>query len=63
MAIIKVDNLKVVDAKKYSEGDIFITKNSAALLFNGKVKPFIFEKGISKAEVNKMIDEKIKEVK
>jgi len=27
------------------------------------VKPFIFEKGASKAEVNKLIDEKMKDVK
>ena len=60
MAIHKVDNLTKVNATKYIEGDIFITKSSVAILANGKLKPISFNKGLTKKEVQKMIDDSIK---
>ena len=57
MAVHKVENLNKVNATKYIEGDIFITKSSVAILANGKLKTISFNRGLTKSEVQKMIDD------
>lgn len=58
MAVHKVENLSKVDTTRYVEGDLFISKRSAALLLNGKLEPIV-----RKNDVQKMIDYAIKKVK
>ena len=65
MAVYKVENLTKVNPTRYIEGDLFITKKSAALLLNGKIEPIIKQsdlKGyVKRNDVQKMIDKAMKE--
>lgn len=65
MAVHKVENLSKVDPSRYIEGDLFISKRSAALLLNGKIEPIVKQsdlKGyVKRNDVQKMIEKAIKE--
>lgn len=58
----KVDNLSKVNVINYKEGDIFITNRTVGILVDGKIKHFNTSKGLSKSDVQKMIDESLKKV-
>jgi len=57
MKTIKVDRLKMIDPKKYSEGDLFLTDRSVAILHNGKVETLV-----KQSDVKKMVREEVKKV-
>lgn len=65
MSVYKVENLKKVDPTRYIEGDLFITKQSVAVLTNGQVEPLVKQsdlKGyVKKNEVKKMIEKAVKD--
>ena len=54
----RVNRLNTVDLKQYKEGDLFLTKQSIAILTNGELHPLI-----TKDAVQKMIDKKLGERK
>ncbi len=58
MTVHKVKSLNKVDPTRYMEGDLFITKQSGALLLNGKIEPIV-----TRSEVKKMIQTEIRKVK
>lgn len=57
MKTIKVERLDRIDPTRYSEGDIFVTDRSVAILHNGKVETLV-----KQSEVRKMIREEVKKV-
>jgi hypothetical protein len=57
MTVHKVENLSKVDPTRYIEGDLFISKRSAAFLLNGKLEPIV-----TRSDVKKMIQSELKKV-
>lgn len=62
----QVDNLAKVDTTRYTEGSLFITDRSIAILSNGTIKPLQtsptnLKNYVKKSEVQKMIDEAMKQ--
>lgn len=57
MKTIKVNSLTMIDPTKYSEGDIFLTDRSIAILHNGKVETLV-----KQSDVKKMVREEVKKV-
>lgn len=58
MKIIKVERLNLINPTKYSEGNIFLTDRSIAILHNGKVETLV-----KQSDVRKMVREEVKKVK
>lgn len=57
MKTIKVERLTMIDPTKYSEGDLFLTDRSIAILHNGKVETLV-----KQSDVKKMVRDEIKKV-
>lgn len=57
MRPIKVERLNLIDPTKYSEGNLFITDRSIAILHNGKVETLV-----KQADVRKIVREEVKKV-
>ena len=57
MKTIKVDRLTMIDPTKYSEGDLFLTDRSIAILHNGKVETLV-----KQSDVKKMVRDEVKKV-
>ena len=57
MKTIKVKRLNNIDPTKYSEGDIFLTNLSVAILHNGKVETLV-----KQTDVRKMVRDEVKKV-
>lgn len=55
---IKVINLSKIDPTKYSEGSIFITDKSVAILHGGKVETLV-----KQSDVRKIVRDELKKVK
>ena len=65
---MKVDNLQKIKTDRYKEGDMFFTDKEVGILINGKIKKLNtttpnMSQYVKKSEVEKMIDDKLKEVK
>ena len=65
---MKVDNLNKVKTDRYKEGELFYTDKEVGILINGKIKKLNtttpnMSQYVKKSEVEKMIDDKLKEVK
>ena len=58
MKPIKVERLNAIDPTKYSEGTLFSTDRSIAILHNGKVETLV-----KQSDVRKMVREEVKKVK
>ena len=52
--IYTVDNIQNVKTTHYKEGDLFLTKNTIALLHNGKIETLV-----KKSEVKKLIKDEV----
>ena len=62
MNTIKVKSFDSVDTTKYMEGSIFIDeKANAGILVAGVIKP-ITDGGLSRQQIQRMIDKAVKEV-
>lgn len=63
MAVYEVENFHKIDPARYREGDLFITKKTAALLLNGKMEPIVKQSDlknyVKKSEIQKLIDKAI----
>jgi len=57
MKTIKVERLTNIDPTKYSEGDLFLTDRSIAILHNGKIETLV-----KQSDVKKMVRDEIKNV-
>lgn len=57
MKTIKVERLNMIDATKYSEGDLFLTDRSIAMIHNGKVETLV-----KQSDVRKMVRDEVKKV-
>lgn len=55
---IKVSNLSKIDPTKYSEGSLFITDKSVAILHGGKVETLV-----KQSDVRKIVRDELKKVK
>ena len=65
---MKVENLQKIKTDRYKDGDIFFTDKEVGILINGKIKKLNtttpnMSQYVKKSEVEKMIDDKLKEVK
>ena len=65
---MKVDSLQKVKTDRYKEGELFFTDKEVGILINGKIKKLNtttpnMSQYVKKSEVEKMIDDKLKEVK
>ena len=65
---MKVQSLQKVKTDRYKEGDIFYTDKEVGILINGKIKKLNTDtinmnNYVKKNEVEKMIDNKLKEGK
>ena len=65
---MKVENLQKVKTDRYKEGQMFYTDKEVGILINGKIKKLNtttpnMSQYVKKSEVEKMIDDKLKEVK
>ena len=65
---MKVENLQKVKTDRYKEGQMFFTDKEVGILINGKIKKLNtttpnMSQYVKKSEVEKMIDDKLKEVK
>lgn len=59
---IKVKRFDIVDTTKYKEGTVFIDeKANAGILTGGMIRP-ITDGGLSRQQVQRMIDKALKEV-
>lgn len=57
--VYTVDNIQNVNTTHYKEGDLFLTKNTIAVLHNGKIEALV-----KKSDVKKLIkDEVTKQMK
>ena len=62
MNTIKVKSFDSVDTTKYNEGSIFVDiKANAGILVGGVIKP-ITDGGLSRQQIQRMIDKAVKEV-
>lgn len=57
MKPIKVERLNLIDPTKYSQGDLFVTDRSIAILHNGKVETLV-----KQSDVRKIVREEVKKV-
>ena len=57
MKTIKVNSLNKIDPTKYSEGDLFLTDRSIAIIQNGKVETLV-----KQSDVKKMVRDEVKKV-
>ena len=57
MKTIKVNSLNKIDPTKYSEGDLFLTDRSVAIIHNGKIETLV-----KQSDVKKMVREEVKKV-
>ena len=63
---MKVESLQKVKTDRYKEGDMFFTDKEVGILINGKIKKLnttTMSQYVKKSEVEKMIDDKLKELK
>lgn len=65
---MKVGSLQKVKTDRYKEGDMFFTDKEVGILINGKIKKLNttspnMSQYVKKSEVEKMIDDKLKELK
>lgn len=65
---MKVENLQKVKTDRYKEGQMFFTDKEVGILINGKIKKLNttvpnMSQYVKKSEVEKIIDDKLKEVK
>ena len=65
---MKVESLQKVKTDRYKEGQMFYTDKEVGILINGKIKKLNtttpkMSQYVKKSEVEKMIDDKLKEVK
>lgn len=65
---MKVGSLQKVKTDRYKEGEIFYTDKEVGILINGKIKKLNtttpnMSQYVKKSEVEKMIDDKLKELK
>ena len=65
---MKVGSLQKVKTDRYKEGELFYTDKEVGILINGKIKKLNtttpnMSQYVKKSEVEKMIDDKLKEVK
>ena len=63
---MKVGSLQKVKTERYKEGDMFFTDKEVGILINGKIKKLnttTMAQYVKKSEVEKMIDDKLKELK
>ena len=65
---MKVESLQKVKTDRYKEGQMFFTDKEVGILINGKIKKLNtttpnMSQYVKKSEVEKMIDDKLKEVK
>ena len=58
MRTIKVNSLAKIDPSKYSEGDLFLTDRSIAILQGGKVETLV-----KQSDIKKLIRDEMKKVK
>lgn len=62
MNTIKVKSFDIVDTTKYLEGSIFVDeKANAGILTGGVIRP-ITDGGLSRQQIQRMIDKALKEV-
>ena len=57
MAVYEVNRLDTIDTSHYSNGDIFLTKQSIAIMHNYKIEPLV-----KQSDVKKMIRDEVKRV-
>ena len=57
MAVYEVNRLDTIDTTHYSNGDVFLTKQSIAIMHNYKIEPLV-----KQSDVKKMIHDEIKRV-
>ena len=57
MAVYEVNRLDTIDTTHYSNGDLFLTKQSIAIMHNYKIEPLV-----KQSDVKKMIRDEIKKV-
>ena len=57
MAVYEVNRLDTIDTYHYSNGDIFLTKQSIAIMHNYKIEPLV-----KQSDVKKMIRDEVKRV-
>ena len=67
MKVYTVKELSHVDASKYRDGTIFLSDNEIGIINQGKLVNILTslskqEKGLTKAQVTKMINDAIKKV-
>jgi len=55
MKVVKVTSIQKVDPTQFSEGTVFLTKNTIALLVNGKIEPLV-----KQSDIRKLIREELK---
>ena len=65
---MKVGSLQKIKTDRYKEGDLFFTDKEVGILINGKIKKLNtttpnMSQYVKKSEVEKMIDDKLKELK
>lgn len=58
MKTIKVERLNLIDPTKYSEGDVFLTDRTIAILHNGKVETLV-----KQSDIRKIVRDEVKKVK
>ena len=57
MAVYEVNRLDTIDTTHYANGDLFLTKQSIAIMHNYKIEPLV-----KQSDVKKMIHEEVKRV-
>lgn len=57
MKVYKVKQLNKVNPTKYIEGDFFLTKQSIAMLHNGKIEPLV-----KQSDIRKIVKDELKKV-
>lgn len=57
MRTIKTASVSKIDPSKYSEGDLFLTDKSVAILQNGKVETLV-----KQSDIKKIIRDELKKV-
>jgi len=55
MKVVKVTSIQKVNPTQFNEGTVFLTKNTIALLVNGKIEPLV-----KQSDIRKLIREELK---
>lgn len=67
MNVITVTDFKKVDTTRYKAGQVFTTGKQLGILHQGTIEPLILQKDlkeyVKKKDVQKLIDDKLKDVK